>query len=109
MSTTDQIADLDVAELDPDLRLTLELDLREAEGLRTWLLKPAADGSSALDDQFVNGALAKLGRAMDDIRAAANVRREYEQASVDIGHLSDEQVLDLGRRISAASLPRVRG
>jgi hypothetical protein len=109
MSITDQISDLDVAELDPDLTLTLELDLREADGLRTWLLKPAADGSSALDDQFVNGALAKLGRAMDDIRAAANVRREYEHASVDIGHLSDEQVLDLGRRVSAASLPRVRG
>ena len=36
--------------------------LHEAGPLRTWLLKPAADGTAALDDQFVNGALAKLGR-----------------------------------------------
>jgi hypothetical protein len=109
MSTTDQIIDVEVAELDPELRLTLDMDVREAEALRIWLLKPAADGTTALDDPLVNGALSTLGRTLDAIRAAVSVRREYEQAAVNIGHLSDEQVLDLGRRVSAAAQPRPRG
>ena len=33
-----------------EITLTLELTLDEAEALKAWLLKPAADGSAAIDD-----------------------------------------------------------
>jgi hypothetical protein len=109
MSTTDQPAEFEVDKGDAEERVTLELVLSEAEALHTWLLKPAADGTTSLDDPIVNGVLIKLGRAVDAIHAAANVRRELEDAGLDVAHLSDEQVRDLGRRISDAALPGIRG
>lgn len=109
MSTTDQMTELDVAAVDQESRVTLELSLDEAEALRTWLLKPAADGTSSLDEPLVSGSLTKLARALDTIRATANVRHELEQAGLDIAHLSDEQVRELGRRVSEATLQASRG
>ena len=110
MSTTDQMHDLAVAEHehDHDHELNLVLDFEEAEALRTWLLKSVADGASALDDPLVNGVLGRLGRAVDTIRATIGVRRELEQAGLAVAHLSDDQVRDLGHRISEATLPGVR-
>jgi hypothetical protein len=108
MSIADQITDNGVAELDSDARITLEMPLHEAEALRTWLLKPAADGTTSLDDPVLNGVLTKLGRAVDVVRATVNVRRELAQAGLDVAHLSDEQVRELGRRVSEAAQPGVR-
>src|SRR5436305_481020 len=39
--------------------IELDLSLDEANALRAWLLKPAADGSTALDDSRVNASLKK--------------------------------------------------
>lgn len=108
MSTTDQFTD-QFHEFDAGSMLALELDLHEAEALRAWLLKATAEGVTSLDDPLVNSALAKLGRAVDSVHATVNVRRELEQAGLEVAHLSDEQVRELGRRVSDAALPGIRG
>jgi hypothetical protein len=104
MSTTDQMSDFEVEDLDSEPRLTLDLGLRDAEALRNWLLKPASDGTTALDDPLVNSVLVELGRAVDAVQATVQVRRELEQAGLSVAHLSDEQVRELGRRVSDAAL-----
>jgi hypothetical protein len=109
MSIADQITDNGFAGLDFEACITLELPLNEAESVRTWLLKPAADGTTSLDDPILNGVLTKLGRAVDVVRATVNVRRELQQAGLEISHLSDEQVRELGRRVSEAAHPSIRG
>ncbi len=88
--------------LAPEPTLTLDLALSEAEALRVWLLKPAGDGSTSLDDPLVSRALARLGVAVDAARATVNVRRELQQAGLGVDHLSDEQLHDLGRRVTEA-------
>jgi hypothetical protein len=108
MTTTDHLADLQVAELDPDARLSLDLGLDEAEALRAWLLKASADGRNSLDEPLVSGCLTKLGRALDTMHAISNVRRELAQTGLGIAHLSDEHVRDLGRRVSEAAQPAIR-
>jgi hypothetical protein len=96
------------SELDANPRLTLDLGLGEAEALRAWLLKASADGSTSLDDPLVNGVLGQLGRAVDAVHAVLSVRFELRQAGLDVTHLSDEQVRDLGRRVSEAASPGIR-
>ena len=108
MSTTDQMPDTGYDQFDSEPTLALELDLHEAEALRAWLLKATAEGVTSLDDPLVNSALAKLGRAVDSVHATVNVRRELEQAGLEVTHLSDDQVRDLGRRVSEAALPGIR-
>jgi hypothetical protein len=109
MSIAEQITENGHFDLDVDARITLELPLTEAEALRTWLLKPAADGTTSLDDPVLNGILTKLGRAVDVVRATVNVRRELQQAGLEVGHLSDEQVRELGRRVADAAQAGIRG
>jgi hypothetical protein len=108
VSTTDQTSDLDLSARDPEGTVTLELGLDEGEALRTWLLKATAEGATSLDDQLVSAALSKLGRALDTVQATINLRRELGQAGLDVAHMSDEQVRELGRRISDAALPAIR-
>lgn len=115
MSTTDQTinpaveqGDQPLHELDHEPTLALELGLSEAEALRTWLLKPAEDGSTSLDDPLVSRVLAELGRAVDTLSASVYVRRELQQAGLTVEHLSDEEVRELGRRIAEAATPGVR-
>jgi hypothetical protein len=108
MSTTDQMPDFAVDDLDGEPRLTLDLGLREAEALRNWLLKPASDGTTALDDPLVNSVLVELGRSVDAVQATVQVRRELEQAGLSVAHLSDDQVRELGRRVSEAALQGIR-
>jgi hypothetical protein len=86
----------------------LELTLSEAGALRAWLLKPAADGTTALDDALVNTAMKKLSGALDRLEAVANVRRELEDAGFPTGDLDDEQVAELGRRIGQVSQRALR-
>jgi hypothetical protein len=105
----EQTPDLEFDALDRDARLTLELSLDEAQALREWLLKASAAGTNSLDDPLVSSCLTTLARALDTIQATANVRRELEHAGLDIAHLSDEQVRELGRRVSEAALPAMRG
>jgi hypothetical protein len=115
VSTTDQTTDRAVAQtsegvgdIDHERALTLEFALSEAEALRTWLLKPAQDGTTSLDDPLVSRALAKLAAAIDTVLATVNVRRELQQAGLAIDHLSDEQVCELGRRVAQAATPGIR-
>lgn len=107
MSTTDQLTD-QFHDFDARSTLVLELELPEAEALRAWLLKATAEGVTSLDDPLVNGALAKLGRAVDSVHATVNVRHELEQAGLEVTHLTDEQVRELGRRVSDAAAPGIR-
>ena len=86
----------------------LDLTLREANALRAWLLKPASDGSTALDDVMVGTAMKKLGAAIDRIEAVANIRRELEEAGFDTYGMGDDEVAELGRRIGQVSQRSLR-
>jgi hypothetical protein len=88
--------------------IVLELSLDEANALRAWLLKPAADGSTALDESLVNTSLKKLAGAIDKIEAVGEIRRELEEAGFDTGGMEDEQLMDLGRKIGQASSRSLR-
>lgn len=86
-----------------DRTVGLELSLVEASALRAWLLKPASDGSTALDDSMVNAALKKISSAIDRIEAVDEIRRELEEAGFATAEMDDDQLAELGRRISQAS------
>ncbi len=88
--------------------IVLELELNEAEGLRTWLLKASADGATSLDDPLVSRVLAKLAVEVDGVRSAVNVRRELVEAGFSVNHLSDDQLRELGSRIAEATAPGAR-
>jgi hypothetical protein len=109
MSVTDQLNDSRVDGNNNEPRLVLDLDLVEAQALRAWLLETELNGTSAADTPVVNSALAKLARAVDTAQATVNIRREFQHAGVNLAHWSDEQVLELGRRIAEAVRPILRG
>jgi hypothetical protein len=92
-----------------DQTVTLELSLAEAEAVKSWLLKPAADGSAAIDDENAKSVMVKLGAKLDFIEGVARVRDELEQAGFPTDTLSDEQVADLGRRIAESPIRRYSG
>jgi hypothetical protein len=85
--------------------VTLQLGLGEAQALHTWLLTSAKDGVTALDEPLVSRSLTALGNAVQSVQATVNVRHELEQVGLAVGHLSDEQVRELGRRVTHAVLP----
>jgi hypothetical protein len=91
-----------------DRTIVLELTLDEASALRAWLLKPAADGSTALDDALVNASLKKLSSQVDKIEAVSGIRRELEEAGFDTAGMDDEQVAELGLKIGQASSRVIR-
>jgi ketosteroid isomerase-like protein len=88
--------------------ITLSFTFEEAEALNRWMLKPAQDGGLAADDAGVRPGLMKIRTAVEHAQAIAAVRHELEQAGVPTQHLSDQQVAQLGRRISQAA-PRLGG
>lgn len=92
-----------------DHTVVLELTLAEAEAVKSWLLKPAADGSAAIDDENAKSVMVKLGAKLDFIEGVARVREELEQAGFATENLSDEQVADLGRRIAESPIRRFSG
>jgi hypothetical protein len=92
-----------------DQGVTLELTLAEAEAVKSWLLKPAADGSAAIDDDNAKSAMVKLGAKLDFIQGVQQVREELEHAGFATDGLSDEQVADLGRRIAESPIRRYSG
>lgn len=69
-------------------------------------MKPAADGSSTMDDEALKPVLAKLAHELDYREGVATVRQELETAGLQTAPLSDEQVAVLARRISDAKLRR---
>ena len=109
MSATDQLNDSRLDGNNSEPRLVLDLDLIEAQALRAWLLETELNGVSAIDTPVVSTALAKLGRAVDTAQATINIRREFQQAGVNLAHWSDEQVLELARRVAEAARTFIRG
>jgi hypothetical protein len=96
-----------VEEVSEEHSITLELPLSQANALRTWLLKPASDGTNALEDNLVNATLKKLSAAIDQIEAVEDIRRELEEAGFSTDGMDDSALAELGRKIGAAST-RVR-
>jgi hypothetical protein len=88
----------------PGDSLTMVLSFDQAKALRTWLLKPAADGSSTMDDEVLKPVINELCHELDHRDGVHAVRQELEQAGLATAQLSDEQVAVLGRRISDAKL-----
>lgn len=105
MSATDHVAERGFAGPDPDSQITLQLSLSEAEAVREWLFKASVNGTTCLDEPMVNQVVSELGLVIDSIYATARVRRELEEAGLDVGHLSGDQVQALARRISEAARP----
>lgn len=108
MSVTEQTPEMDGSRFGREPSIELDLSLQEAEALRDWLLRAAVDGSTSLDDPLVSVTLTKLGRAVDAVQAIENVRRALEHAGLNVGQLSDDEVRDLGRRVSEAAAPAIR-
>lgn len=92
-----------------DGTLTLDLSVAEGEALKAWLLKPAADGSSAIDDEHAKSVMVKLGSQLDYISGVALVREELEHAGFDTESISNEQIAELGRRIADSPIRRYSG
>jgi ketosteroid isomerase-like protein len=88
--------------------ISLTFTFEEAEALNRWMLKPSQDGGLAADDSAVRPGLMKIRTAVEHAQAIIAVRHELEQAGVPTQHLSDQQVAQLGRRISQAA-PRLTG
>jgi ketosteroid isomerase-like protein len=88
--------------------ITLTFTFDEAEAINRWMLKPGQDGSIAADDAAVHPGLLKIRSAVEHVQGILAVRHELEQAGVPTQHLSDQQVAQLGRRISQAA-PRLGG
>jgi hypothetical protein len=89
-----------------DSALRMELSVAEAQALRNWLLKPAADGSSTMDDEVLKPVMDKLCHELDHRESVASIRHELEQAGLATARLTDEQVAALGARISETKLRR---
>ena len=89
-----------------DSKLQMELSVAEAQALRNWLLKPAADGSSTMDDEVLKPVMEKLCHELDHREGVAAVRHELEQAGLATARLTDEQVAALGAKISEHKLRR---
>lgn len=89
--------------------IVLELSLAEAEAVKTWLLKPSADGAAAIDDANAKSVMVKLGSRLDFIQGVARVREELDGAGLPTDQMTDEQVADLGRRIAESGLRRFAG
>ena len=92
------------AESAAEHRVQLDLSLDEARALKAWLLKPAGDGTTALDDQHVKPTLLRIGSALDYVDGISTVRHELEQFGFSTDGLTDEQIVALGRRIADAPL-----
>ena len=92
-----------------EITLTLELTLDEGEALKAWLLKPAADGSAAIDDANAKSVMVQLGQQLDYISGVNQVRDELEDAGFETDNLSDEQIAELGRRIADTPIRRYSG
>jgi ketosteroid isomerase-like protein len=88
--------------------ITLTFTFEEAEALNRWMLKPSQEGGLAADDSAVRPGVMKIRTAVEHAQAISAVRHELEQAGVPTQHLSDQQVAQLGRRISQAA-PRLGG
>jgi ketosteroid isomerase-like protein len=88
--------------------ITLTFSFEEAEALNRWMLKPSQEGGLAAEDTTVRPGLMKIRTAVEHAQAINAVRHELEQAGVPTQHLSDQQVAQLGRRISQAA-PRLAG
>jgi hypothetical protein len=80
--------------------LWVELSLSEAEALYGWLMKPAHDGSTALDDPLISRALAKMREASESVRVAVNIRSELHEAGLATDHLSDDELRELAQKLS---------
>lgn len=86
--------------------ITLTFTVEEADALNRWMLRPSPEGGLAADDPAVRPGLMKIRTAVEHAQAISQVRHELEQAGVPTQHLSDQQVAQLGRRISQAA-PRL--
>jgi hypothetical protein len=89
--------------------IVLDLTLAEAEAVKNWLLKPSADGSAAIDDEYAKSVMVKLGAKLDFIQGVSRVREELDAAGLPTDQMSDEQVAELGRRIAESGLRRFAG
>ena len=92
-----------------DHGVSLELTLAEAEAVKSWLLKPSADGSAAIDDENAKSVMVKLGAKLDYIQGVQRVRDELEQAGFPTEQMTDNDVADLGRRIAESPIRRYSG
>ena len=81
-----------------DQSVSVELTLAEAEAVKSWLLKPSADGSAAIDDENAKSVMVKLGAKLDYIQGVQRVRDELEQAGFPTEQMSDGRPFTISKR-----------
>ena len=54
-----------------DQSVSVELTLAEAEAVKSWLLKPSADGSAAIDDENAKSVMVSWARSWITSRACS--------------------------------------
>jgi hypothetical protein len=84
---------------DPSTSISLEFTLEELEELAA--LAPGVEQGA---DERVRSALHKLLASLESGRAVSAVRKQLSESGFDTSHMSDEQVVALGRRISQTAL-----
>jgi hypothetical protein len=89
--------------------LWVELSLSETDAVYGWLMKPAQDGLTALDDPLVSRALTKMRQASDSVRQAVNIRSELHEAGLETEHLSDDELRELAQRLVHTGAPGLLG
>src|SRR3954469_8006199 len=87
-----------------DHGVSLELTLAEAEAVKSWLLKPSADGSAAIDDENAKTVMGEQRARLDYIQGVQRASDELEQAGFATAQMSDDEVADLGRRIAESPI-----
>ena len=87
------------ADADPSTSLSLEFTLEELEELAQ--LAPGIEQGA---DERVRSALHKVQSSLEGARAVSSVRRQLSESGLDTSHMSDDEVVALGRRISQSSL-----
>ena len=93
-----------VAVADPALAarsISVELSLDEAEELVA--MAPGAD----VTDERVRSALHKLEASLQSRRATSALRAQLAESGLDTTHMSDDEVVALGRRISQTSVEAI--
>jgi hypothetical protein len=89
--------------------VTLEFTLASGEAMKSWLLKPAADGSAAIDDEDARSVMVKLGAVLDFIEGVSKVLEDLEQGGHDTDNLSNEQVAAVGPHMGESPIRHCAG
>jgi hypothetical protein len=103
-NTNGQVAESPAVSPPAENYLTFELSLEQTRALvdlaQQGLLAAAKQGDANGGDPAARSALAILSGAAEEMETISSVRTELETAGFQTGHLDDNEVAELARRIA---------